>query len=369
MPAKRAGTDHIVVDIDPLTLAKIAGAFIALVAVVAVVGTATRTVTALGISGILAVALDPVVTRLSARLRVGRGVAVGLLALAAAIAAALAAALIAPPTIHQADNLRRDVPDVVESLTKLPIVGSRLADAGVPEKVRTWIEDLPDRLSGDTTPIRNAAGTAFHGATALLLVLLFTAGLLVDGPFLVRHVDRALPEAQRDTVSRAATAARDVVGRYVAGSLAVAGIAGIFTLVAGLVLRVPLAPLLAVWVAMWDLVPQIGGAVGGIPFVLLGFTHSPLTGVICGVLFMLYLQVENNVVQPLLVGRAVQLSPPATMAAALIGVSAGGVVGALLAVPLTGAAKAIYLDSRPAPDSVDRGDRAVHMGRRRRSVR
>ena len=68
---------------------------------------------------------------------------------------------------------------------------------------------------------------------------------------------------------------------------------------------------------------------------------------------MLYLQIENNVVQPLLVGRAVQLSPPATMAAALIGVSAGGVVGALLAVPLTGAAKAIYLDSRPdAPASV-----------------
>jgi predicted PurR-regulated permease PerM len=69
-------------------------------------------------------------------------------------------------------------------------------------------------------------------------------------------------------------------------------------------------------------------------------------------MFMLYLQLENNVIQPLLVGRAVQLSPPATMAAALIGVSAGGVVGALLAVPLTGAAKAIYLDRRGSAASV-----------------
>jgi predicted PurR-regulated permease PerM len=341
---------RIVVDVEPATLAALAAAFLGLVAVVALFGAATRTVTALAIAGILAIALDPVVTRLTERLHTRRGVSVALLGLGAAIAASIAAALIAPPTYRQANRLREDVPDVVQSMTSLPIVGQRLADAGVPEKARTWIEELPDRLSGDTTPLRDAAGTAFHGATALLLVLLFTSALLIDGPFLVEHIRRALPAHTHAGVGRAATAARDVVGRYVAGSLAVAGIAGLFTLVTGLVLRVPLAPLLAVWVSMWDLVPQIGGAAGGIPFVLLAFTHSPLTGVICALLFVLYLQLENNVVQPLLVGRAVQLSPPATMAAALIGVSAGVGVGALLAVPLTGAAKAIYLERRgPAP--------------------
>jgi predicted PurR-regulated permease PerM len=356
MPAKGVGTtrraastkqsDRLVVDLELATLAKLAGAFLFLVVVVAVVGAAPRTVTALGIAGILTVALDPVVSRLSAEIKCTRGIAVGIIALAAAIAASLAAALIAPPTIHQANNLRRDVPDVVESLTKLPVVGHRLDDAGVPAKARKWIEELPDRLAGDTTPIRNAGRTAFHGVTALLLVLLFTSGLLIDGPFLVEHLQRAIPDRNRENVRRAAVAARDVVGRYVAGSLTVAGIAGLFTLVVGLVLRVPLAPLLAVWVSLWDLVPQVGGAAGGVPFVLLAFTHSPLTGLICALLFVLYLQIENNVIQPLLVGRAVSLSPPATMAAALIGVSAGGVVGALLAVPLTGAAKAIYLERR-----------------------
>jgi predicted PurR-regulated permease PerM len=352
MPARKAGTDRLVVDIEPATLAALAAAFVGLALIVAVVGSAPRTVTALGIATILAIALEQVVTPLAARLRIRRGIAVGLLGLAVAVFAAMAAALIAPPTIHQADSLREDVPDVVDSLTKLPIVGSRLADAGVPDKARTWIENLPKRLAGDTTPIRNAGRTAFHGFTALILVVLFTSGLLIDGPFLVDHVHRALPANARAPASRAALAARDVVGRYVAGSLAVAGIAGLFTLVVGLIFRVPLAPLAAMWVSLWDLVPQVGGAAGGIPFVLLAFTHSPLTGVICAVLFVLYLQIENNVVQPLLVGRAVSLSPPATMAAALIGVSAGGVVGALLAVPLTGAAKAIYLDRRQRPASV-----------------
>ncbi|HUR77750.1 MAG TPA: AI-2E family transporter [Acidimicrobiales bacterium] len=337
---------RLVVDVEPTTLAALAAAFLGLVAVVGLVGSAPRTATALAIAAVLAIALDPVVTRLAQRLRTRRGFAVAILALAVAIAASLAAALIAPPTYRQADRLSSDLPDVVQSMTRLPIVGGRLADAGVPEKARAWIERLPDRLAGDTTPLRDAAGTAFNGFTALVLVLLFTAALLIDGPFLVDHTRRALPARSRAAVARASTAARDVVGRYVAGSLTVAGIAGLFTLVTGLILRVPLAPLLAVWVSMWDLVPQIGGAAGGVPFVLLAFTVSPLTGVICAVLFVLYLQLENNVVQPLLVGRAVQLSPPATMAAALIGVSAGGVVGALLAVPLTGAAKAIYLERR-----------------------
>jgi predicted PurR-regulated permease PerM len=128
-------------------------------------------------------------------------------------------------------------------------------------------------------------------------------------------------------------------------------VAGLFVLTVGLVLKVPITPLAAVWVAMWDLVPQIGGAMGGIPFVLLAFTRGAGTGLACAVIFILYLQIENHILSPLLVGQAVKLSPPATMTAALIGVSAGGVVGALVAVPLVGASKAIYLELRPARDA------------------
>jgi predicted PurR-regulated permease PerM len=127
----------------------------------------------------------------------------------------------------------------------------------------------------------------------------------------------------------------------------VAAIAGLAVLTVGLVLGVPLTPLLEIWVAVFDLVPQIGGAAGGIPFVLLGFSKSATTGVICAVFFVLYLQFENHILSPLVVGRSVKLSPPATMTAALIGVSAGGVVGALVAVPVVAAAKAAYVELRP----------------------
>ncbi len=172
-----------------------------------------------------------------------------------------------------------------------------------------------------------------------------------------------MPRRHRDRAERLAELSYRVVGKYVAGSLLVAVVAGLCNLVAGLTLGVPLAPLLALWVMVWNLVPQIGGALGGIPFVLFGFTQGAKTGLACAAFFLVYQQIENNVLGPLLVGQAVKLSPPATMTAALVGVSAGGVVGALLAVPLLGAAKAIYLELRPG-ESVERAEAATELGER-----
>ena len=172
--------------------------------------------------------------------------------------------------------------------------------------------------------------------------------------------------------NRSAHLAYGVVGRYVAGSLFVAAIAGTFVLAVGLVLGVPLTPLLAVWVALFDLVPQIGGAAGGIPFVALGFTRSATIGVICAVAFIVYLNVENHLLQPMIIGKAVHLSPPATMIAALVGVSALGVVGGLIAVPVVGATKAIYLELRPpappvpVPQPLAEVDPGRRLGRRSR---
>ena len=95
-------------------------------------------------------------------------------------------------------------------------------------------------------------------------------------------------------------------------------------LIASLALGVPLAPLIGVWVAMTNLIPQIGGLLGAVPFVLLGLTQGAGTGVACLAIFLVYQNIENHVIQPVIVGRAVKLSPPATMVAALVGVSAGG---------------------------------------------
>ena len=165
-----------------------------------------------------------------------------------------------------------------------------------------------------------------------------------------------MPVSRRRTTDRLGVLVYEVIGRYIAGSLLVAVLAGTVMLIASLALGLPLAPLIGVWVAMTNLIPQIGGLLGAVPFVLLGFTESGATGVVCLAIFLVYQNIENHLIQPVIVGRAVQLSPPATMIAALIGVSVGGVVGALFAVPILGASKAIYLafrDERGPPRTQD----------------
>ncbi|MGH9164721.1 MAG: AI-2E family transporter [Acidimicrobiales bacterium] len=336
------------VDLDWRSVVAVLCAFAALIVATGFVRAVPRTVTAVALATLLALALNPLVGLVERRLHLRRPAAVGAVGLAVVATVAVLALLLVPPAIRQGRALSRELPSVVAELGRLPVVGDDLAAADVPGRVERAIRELPERLAGDTAPIEGVARSVAGGLVAVVLTLLLAVSLLVDGQRLLRGGRRLLAPDRRPQADRIARLAYEVIGRYVAGSLLVAGIAGLVVLVAGLVLRVPLTPLAATWVAVWDLVPQIGGAAGGIPFVLLGFTRGAGTGVACGVLFVLYLQIENNVLGPLLVGQAVKLSPPATMTAALIGVSAGGVVGALLAVPLVGAAKAVVLELRPS---------------------
>ena len=284
-----------------------------------------------------------------ARSRVRCAIAVGIVAASFLALVALLLALLAPPAIRQARDLSTELPDVVQRLGELPIIGDDLVNADAPERVQAWIEDLPSRLSGDTTPIANAGRVALDSLLTGFLTLLVAITLLLDGDRVVASLRRLVPARRRDQAERMGDLFYRLVGKYAAGSLFVAMVAGLSILVAGLALDVPLTPLLAVWVAVFDLVPQIGGAVGGVPFVALAFTVSPTTGVIAGVFFVLYLQFENHLLQPIVVGRTVKLSPPATMTAAVVGVSAAGVVGAMVAVPLLGAIKAAIAELRPTP--------------------
>ena len=362
-PVAVADDDLEEVDLDWRSLASLAAAVAALVVAFGLARSVPRTLAALAVASILTLGLDPLVSRLAGVLGGRRGIALTAVLGGFVAAVALVGVLLVPPAARQARDLGDDLPRVLADLTNLPVVGPQLDRAGVPERLERSIEELPDRLLGDDTPLLRIGQRAADGLLAVTVTVLFVVTLLLDGQRLLRGLRRLVPRRHRGRAHRLADVIYRVVGRYVAGSLLVAVVAGLCNLIAGLSLGVPLAPLLALWVMVWNLVPQIGGALGGIPFVLFGFTQGAGTGLACAAFFLIYQQLENNVLGPLLVGQAVKLSPPATMTAALVGVSAGGVVGALLAVPTLGAAKAIYLELRPGealpepePDGVGDGD-------------
>ena len=335
------------VDLDWRSVVWVMVAFVALLALTALIRGAPRAIGVLAVGTLLALALDALVSRATRILGGHRAAGVTAVLLGLLALVAVAGALLIPRAIDQGRELSRDTDRVVDQIEDLPVVGDDLQRAGTADAIRRGIERVPDRLEGEDTPLVGVALSAADGLLVAFFTSLITISLLLDGQRLLRGARRLVPAPRRGQADRLGRLAYETFGRYMAGSLLVAGIAGTAVLTVGLVLQVPLTPLLAIWVAIFDLVPQIGGAAGGIPFVLLGFTRSATTGVICAVFFVLYLQFENHILSPMVVGRSVKLSPPATMTAALIGVSAGGVVGALLAVPVVAAGKAAYLELRP----------------------
>jgi predicted PurR-regulated permease PerM len=346
----------LLVELDWRPVVAFAAAALVLVAGASVLASVPRTLTWLVIGALLALALDPVVGRIAERLGDRRRAAVGLVLLALLFVVVVVGAVLGPETIRQGRNLQQDIPRTVDQLGDLPLVGDTLADKDVPEKVEDWIDDLPERLAGDSTAIEDAATSAANMMIAGFVTLLFTVTLLLDGQRFVRGVRRLVPPTHRPRADELGRLLYRVIGRYFAGSAFVAILHGLFVLVVGLVLGIPLAPLLALWATVFNLVPQIGGLVAGVPFVLLALTQGLATGLIAGVLFVLYLNLENHIITPVVVGKAVDLSPIATMGGAIVGVSVAGVPGALVAVPFLGAAKAVYRELRGQSPDADADD-------------
>jgi predicted PurR-regulated permease PerM len=137
---------------------------------------------------------------------------------------------------------------------------------------------------------------------------------------------------------------RSVFG-YVLGDLLTSLIAGLIVFVTLTLLSVPFALVWALWVALVDCLPVVGGAMAGIPTVLFAVGHSPSAGVATAVVFLAYTQLENHVLNPVIMSRTVKVNPLLVMVAVFVGADLGawlggvpgGFVAALLAIPITGA--------------------------------
>ena len=184
------------------------------------------------------------------------------------------------------------------------------------------------------------------GVVSVAVVVVLAIAVLVDGENLLARFRRLLPANRREQADAVGDIAYRTLGRYFGGSITVAVLMGLYVLTLGLVLGIPLAPLAALWAMLTDLIPQVGGFLGGSFLVLLAVTQGVTPAIIAGVAFVLYMNLENHLIQPAIVGRSVDLTPPTTMVAAFVGAAIAGVPGALVATPFVGAAKAIYLEAR-----------------------
>lgn len=341
-PEPRRGS--LVVEIDPWSYVAVGGAAVAALLVYSIVRSAPTMVTQLAVGVVVGIALSPLASAIQRRRGWSRPVAAAAVGGGVAVVFAAVLVLVAPPAVRELERFSREVPATVEELYSWPVIGPRLEDADAKGAVEEWIEDLPGRL--DDRTLADVGERVLGGLMTAIIVLLTALGVLFDGEHTVRRVRTVLPPRVRPAADRIGHLLYETFASYFAGSLFVAVLNGMVILTTGLILGVPLAPIAGLWAMFTNLIPQIGGFLGGSFFVLLALTDSPLKAVIAAAVFLGYQQFENNVIGPAVVGNAVNLSPVATMLAALVGAAAAGVPGALVATPLLGAAKAVYLERR-----------------------
>jgi putative heme transporter len=333
---------------------------LALLAIWGLAGSATDSITKIVIAGVLTLALDIPVRRLQ-NLGWARWLAASVVCLVLAAAVVAVMALLGPPAVREAARFGDELPATLEEFYAFPVIGERLERADIAARSDEWLEELPGTITADT--VSEAVNRLISAITSVVQVLLLTLAMLLDGERLVRGVRSLVPRHRRATVDRAGRLVSDTLGRYFAGSLFLALLSGTYTLTVGLILGVPLVLLAAIWVAITDLIPQIGGFLGGSVFVVLALTQGAVTGALALGLFVAYMSTENYLIQPAVVGRSVNLSPPTTMIAAIIGGTAAGVPGALVATPFVGSVKAIYMAARyDDPEAAASGDRERERG-------
>jgi len=147
---------------------------------------------------------------------------------------------------------------------------------------------------------------------------------------------------------------------YMLGNMLTSVVAGVISGVTLAILGVPFALLLGVFVALVDLLPLVGGLLAGVPVVIIAAIHSVPAGIIMLVVFLVYQQIENHVLNPIIMSRTVQLNPFWVLIAVLVGATLGGriagglgtFVGALVGIPFGGALQVIVRELRRGPDAV-----------------
>lgn len=332
---------RLLVEIDSVSVVRMLVVALGAAALFAVTQLAPSMLTKVFVGIVLALALDPVVTRVYTRFSWRRGTAVALVGTLLGLTFFGVLVVLGPLAIEEAGNLRTDLPATIEDVYSWPVVGERLQRGDIAQNIDETIDELPARL--DNRAITRYAEDLLGGLLTTVVVLVTAVAVMLDGESLVRRFRNAVNPDLHARIDGIGRVVYRTFGNYFAGSLFVAILNGLVVLTLGIVLGVPLAPLAGVWSMLTNLIPQIGGFLGGSFFVLLALTEGPLTAAIAGGAFLLYQNMENNIIQPAVIGKAVDLTPPTTMLAALIGAAVAGVPGALVATPIVGAAKVLYL--------------------------
>jgi len=332
-----------VVTVRPRTVLAVLGIAVLVGLGLMLVLLAWRVLTWILIAALLAAALNPAVEWLERRW-MGRALAASAVFFIALLVVSGIGFLVIPPVITQVTDFVNAVPGFVDDLTAGRGPFGWLQDRyQIVDRIQAAIEKQGVGgilgLGGPALDIVRSVVTAVVG---VITVIFLTYFMLLEGPRTVSTLMGLLPEAARPRFERVGGEIYRTISGYVTGNLVISLVAGVLATVVLYAVGSEFAIALGLLVAILDLIPLAGATIAAIVVTTVVFIETDwLRALIVIVFFIAYQQFENHVLQPLVYGRTVQLSPLIVLCAVLIGAQLAGVFGALLAIPVAGSLLAV----------------------------
>ena len=303
---------------------RVALVVIAVVVAVRVLATLQNVLLIIIAAFVISLGMQPVLSAFETR-GMRRGAGMALIVLAGLVVMAGLAAAIIPTIVTQAVTAFELVPELVADLEdRSPLIADLLAQVPIPGAG----EDVEGGQAIEV--LGRVAQGVFNTITLLLLVPYFA----VSFPAMKSWMFRLLRRDHREDFIYIINQSTELTSNYIIGNLTISLIAGVISFVGFSLIGLPYAVALAAWVALTDLIPGFGALIGAVPVLIVaGVTGGP-EFLWAFVLLLAYQQVENYLLAPRVMKRAVDLSPPVVIVALLVGGTLAGIVGALLALPV-----------------------------------
>jgi predicted PurR-regulated permease PerM len=313
-------------------------AMVLLTAVVLLLGWEVRRVlTWIVVAALLAVILGPLVDLTQRRLHLRRALATLVVFLVALVALAGILTVFIRPLANEGPQFIDRVPGYVQQARSgRGPVGRLVQRYDLDEYLQRNQARLREGANRLTTPALGLLRSIFSTVVALVTIFVLSFLMVLQGPSLLSGWVGALPQRRQERVRRVAADCAKAVTGYVTGNLLISVIAGTVTYVVLWIMGVPYRGVVALFVGFADLIPLVGATLGAVVAIAVAALHSLAAAIVVLVVFVVYQQLENHVLQPVIMSRTVELSALTVLVSILIGVELFGFLGALLAIPVAG---------------------------------
>lgn len=282
----------------------------------------------------LALVVNPAVVWLQRR-KFSRGWAIAVVTIGLFLVISGIGAAIAAPLAGQATDVATNAPRYLRQAEEGRGPLGRLArQVHLQEELRRFAPAISDSLSNLSSRLVDVGRGVASAAARTFIVIVLAIFILVEGPRMVSAGRNLIPPERRAMADRLGRHAAQTVSTYTVGILAMAILNGLITAAALWAMRVPFVLPIAMWAGVVDILPIVGGALGMTVASIFAFTRSIAAGIVVVVVMLVYQQIKNHFLYPVVVGKAVRLNALIVIISVIAGAELAGISGAILAIPV-----------------------------------